>query len=292
MLSGVGTLRAGRPARPGASGGTNAPGARVVPQNKPQQQPRKRSREPCEDERAHKALSLQRDQLLRAISTQSRELVSLEKEILGFHYAHTLCLHEDQPPAAVAPQTMEGTSLSSPGCRPAGAMTPAYYEASEVAQLRHTLRVQLEEHRKQEADATARWKALEEQVDREIVKGLLAKQQSIAAEEEAAYVALLKALEHQRYCSRALAAEIASEGDRAASLERAGADCTQRKAVLEEKKRNQMANVAHTRQELQAAKEALQTAQRTLKRREAMVRELRQEIDRRRERLRRRKAAN
>lgn len=167
-----------------------------------------------------------------------------------------------------------------------------YYTHSEAAQFRSSLEAAVGRFVAAEAAATAALAALTETVDREVVKGRLAAQQSETAAEEATYAALRGALTDQQCASAELVAATAALEKQRADLAVEETECAGRMAVLEERKRRQMENVENTRLEVAAARVETARAQRELRRRKAVVRDLQQEIERRKARLRKHRRNN
>lgn len=256
-------------------------------------------REACADELQFKALDAIRSDLQTAVLRETEKLVQLERSVLDFHYAHSICYQpSDQPLTAPvstvtsSPTSRNGTATSSSSTSLVANPRTAYYLQSEISQLRRGQQVQLHQQADAVVRVTAKIERMERDVEDTIVKGSLAAQRAIVQGKESELLIVQHAVEEEKATATQLRAAIAAEK---AGLERMAQDhvsCEQRKGVLEEKKRKQMENVESTRQELQACRDEVQAAQKELKRREKVVRELRQEIERRKERLKRRKVEN
>lgn len=248
---------------------------------------------PCPDEAAYTLLLSQRQALEAQVELEKQKLMNMQRNLLEFYYANDICLEAIlYSSSSQSQQLQQRLSMDSIEKCVAGSGTtakaPEYYVSSEVSRALVRCAQDHKEMKRKWADKQQKVAAMEEEVERSVINGVLAEQQSTVAREEDVLSQLQSSLNASLECIAGLEAEIAAVDAVRVRVEEENHQSLQRQQELEMKKKMQMDNVENTREQLRLARQATLEAQKELKRRNWVVSDLERQIEWRSKRLRKR----
>lgn len=185
------------------------------------------------------------------ISDARHQVVQIEKSMLDFYYKHVISSDVAEVQSRLP-----------------------YYAQSDLSKLKRRKKESAEEFSSHHAAALSEVEALEESVERDLVKGTLATQQQRLRDEEKALRQLEQHLSEKKDTLHQIQHSIHKEEESQLSLEKERLQFEATKRRLEDQKRRQMDNVETIRDELAARKEKLKDSAMDLRHRELAVQRL------------------